>query len=553
MSQSPSAPTFLEAMIQEADAYLSMASIEACVEKGVSLHNIPTQPLYMAIKALPAEQAAPYLAKLSSDQRTLLLDLDLWEKDELSVGEFEYWVRTYALAENDTVRCEFAAGPEFGLYLKGRLNIWTFDQENPLYPQHDNYFLTEDSLLLFEYDEEFDLVEEVKLLIRDLYSTMGSEKAYIHLFKYVSESAFSLMEEEYRFKKGRLADAGMIDYYDALEIDNPFPSLSAMENFIHQKTDTGITPEIGDFSKQQRPDRTTLSAYRKFEKSIQRELGKLTDTRRRDFLQFNFIRLVNASVVLKSGLKEGPIALERVGKRTHGLLQLGYDYLKTQLSGEIQCIFEHFDFCQIYKMGHTLISLSQRKIKRALARTELQNGLQSDEAFLGTKLNNLLDSSFDELETVTSYNQWKKSHQESERLEKILPFADELYREIAKLKGQNKLKDHFFLNYDVEQLDFEALILSNFAHFFLGHYQQEKHTEKLGVTLEEYKHFVAQLPSNPLEEIREFQHSFGFKDIPGFTEYMQDLLTEHLKGYDFKTLDEQEFRYVGGPIINNHF
>ena len=191
MSQISSAPTFLQAMIQEANAYLSMAGIEACVERGVSLHNVPVQPLYMAMKALPAEQAVPYLARLSFDQRTLLLDLDLWEKDELSVGEFEYWVRTYALSDSDTVRCEFACGPEFGLYLKGRLNIWTFDQENPHYPTHDHYFLTEDSLLLFEYDEEFDLVEEVQRLIRDLYSTLGSEKAYVHLFKYVSESAFS--------------------------------------------------------------------------------------------------------------------------------------------------------------------------------------------------------------------------------------------------------------------------------------------------------------------------------------------------------------------------
>ena len=328
-----------------------------------------------------------------------------------------------------------------------------------------------------------------------------------------------------------------------------------MENFIHQKAET--TPEIGDFSKQQMPDNTTLTAYRKSLGPIHLELDKLTDLKRQDFLQFNFIRLVNASVVLKSGLKEGPIALGRVGKRTCCLLLLGHDYLKTQLPDDTFCVFERFDFCQIYKIGHTLVGLAQKKIKRALAHT----GLQDNEAFLGGRLNHFLDTAFDEVpqfeneqgeaEVITTYAQWKKFHHASERLEKILPFAGELYRGMAKLNDQKKLKDHFFLNYDVEQLDFEALILSNFAHFSLGHYQEKKRVEKLGVTLDEYKRFVAQLPSKNCGQIREFQHSFGFEGVPGFVEYMQDLLAEHLEGYDFKALEDQEFRYVGGPVINN--
>ncbi len=550
-------PTFLEAMIQEAEAYLSMESIEACVEKGLSLHHIPLQPLYLALKALPAERAASHLAKLSSEQRALLLDLDLWEKDELEVNGFEYWVRTYALSPDDGVRQEFARSPAFGLFLKGRLNIWTFDQEAPHYPEHDCYFLSDDSLLLFEYDEHFNPVAEVQRLMRDLYAELGAEEAYVHLLKYVSEGTLALMEEEYHLKKGRLNDIGLVDYYDALEIDNPFPALTSMERFVRQKA--GITPEIGDFGKRQRPDRLALAAYRGQLQALHLELSKIGNAKRRDFLQFNFIRLVNASVALKKGLRDGPMALQAIGKRTCTLLQLGYDYLKHHNAGGADSAFECFDFCQIYKMGNTLIALEQKNIKRALTRTQLQN----NEAFLGAKLDRFLDAAFNEvvqlenslgqLEPITTYTQWKEFHRLSTFLQGILPFADGLYRGLATLTKGDKLNDHFYLNYAVEQLDFEVLMLSSFAHFVLGHYREGPQAiEKLGTNLGEYRRFARQVLDPHFDgktQIETFGRMFGLGEVPGFVPYFSELLSEHMQGYDFDSLAEEEFRHVGGPII----
>ena len=42
------------------------------------------------------------------------------------------------------------------LYLKGKMSFWTFDLEEPEYPDHDNYFLTECNQLLFEFDDDFE-------------------------------------------------------------------------------------------------------------------------------------------------------------------------------------------------------------------------------------------------------------------------------------------------------------------------------------------------------------------------------------------------------------
>ncbi len=117
---------FLNSMFKESDAYASMDLIESLVEKGVGLSSIPLQPLYLALKSLPVELAATHLEKFSSEQRKLMLNLDLWAKDDLDPDEFEFWVEAYSHCLTDEVRADFSQSIEFLLYLKGRFNIWTF-------------------------------------------------------------------------------------------------------------------------------------------------------------------------------------------------------------------------------------------------------------------------------------------------------------------------------------------------------------------------------------------------------------------------------------------
>ena len=47
-----------------------------------------------------------------------------------------------------SLQYEFTKSEEFALFLKARFNMWTFDVEDPLYPDHDNYFLTDDQMFL---------------------------------------------------------------------------------------------------------------------------------------------------------------------------------------------------------------------------------------------------------------------------------------------------------------------------------------------------------------------------------------------------------------------
>ena len=153
----------------------------------------------------------------------------------------------------------------------------------PQYPDHDRYFLTEDNQLLFEFDEDFDCTAEVKRIILDLYSQEGGvEKAYAILFKIVSENFLSMQEEEFRFKKERLRDIGFVDYYDALDLDAPFPNIEVLNNFIKKKAK--VNAEISNFGKNQLLPKSSLVSFKEKIDPLEDELNdKIKDEKRRLF------------------------------------------------------------------------------------------------------------------------------------------------------------------------------------------------------------------------------------------------------------------------------
>ena len=80
----------LSKIIFEAKSYNTVEDIETLVDVGADLSMIPIQPLYMSLISSNTDQVANILPKLSSSQRQVMLDLDLWKKDVVDVESFEF-------------------------------------------------------------------------------------------------------------------------------------------------------------------------------------------------------------------------------------------------------------------------------------------------------------------------------------------------------------------------------------------------------------------------------------------------------------------------------
>lgn len=560
------AKQFLFPMLKESEAFTSIDVVESWIEDGGDLSHLPIQPLYLVLKNLPAQQTSKYLTSFTKDQRKTFLDLDLWDKDNLDVEEFQYWVNAYGRCEDDNIRYEFARSSEFGLFLKGKFHIQTFDVEDPQYPDHDNYFLTEDNLLLIEFDDEYPYLDEVRQLVKDLYTELGVENAYTFIFKLISDGYFSFLEDEYQLKKGRLANLGFVDFYDALEIDNAFPKKELLDNWIKKKEKFKVG--IDAQAKKQILHKSALAPFEDKLNSFDIELGKVSDAKRKEYLQFNFVRLVNGNISLKGSMKGGAMALSRVGGVVRSHLQLGFDYLRenqTWVSEPQESLFDYFDFTEIFKIGNSLIKFTQKEVKKSIRTYELED----NDSFLGQYWNTFLDNLLDEhpkfegfvlskpkeINNLELYNEFYNHYL---CFISLCPFINQMYKVFFQLKEEGQLQDSFYLNYSVEQIDFESIILSSFANFLIGSFENAN-GKKMGLTLNEFKSFAKMVTedgsvkdySEIEDDLLKFAKQFGMEAVHHFSKYVFFLLKDQLDGYDFSSLEEKDFSHVGGPIIFN--
>lgn len=563
----------LSQILFEAKSYNTFNDIEKLVEIGTDLSMIPVQPLYVSLVSSSSDQVAKILTKLSPDQRQAMIDLDLWSKDQIDVVAFEFWIEVYSKVQDLEFTKEFVSSDDFLMYLKSRVNIWTFDTEDPLYPDHDYYFLTDDMLLLVEYSEEYRYPNELKYLIRNMYDKYGVENAYAILFKLVNDSFAIIEEEGYQAKKERLRNYGFVDHYEALEQLHTFITYKQIDNFIFSKVKE--TANIDTTGKNQSLHSSALVSFDAHMENIFSELQKVKNTQRAHFLHFTFIRLINSTITVNDALKGGRVELTRIGKVTKNYLELGLQKVKTlKKLSEDESVFDTYDFFDLYRIGSSMLSIERNRIKKALKGTPFNEN--DFESFLGAWWCSFLENADNEIPKnkgfgaalhtleINSLERYEVWRNDISLLKRIVPFINSFFDGYISLKQEGKLHDEFYLNYEVENIDFEAIIISSYINFSLGNFNGSD-VNKMGVSISELKSFLSSFFTKNKDEyvllpilnekitsmLEGFTKKFGFESIPNFENYLYGVLSEHLSGYEFDTLTDEDFKHIGGPILLN--
>lgn len=560
----------LQNILYEARAYNTFEDIEKLVDSGTDLSMIPMQPLYVSLLTTSADQVAKIIHKLSPEQRQALVDLDLWRKDIVDVNSFEYWIEVYSKCKDEALVEEFVQKEDFLLYLKSRVNIHTFDQEDPEYPDHDHYFLTDCAQLLVEYSDQYAFASELKYLIKNLYSAVGVDVAYTTLFKLINDNFSILQETGYNLKKDRLRDYGFVDYFEANEKLFPYVRMGQIKKFVTEKQ--SITGNINLTGQNQSLHSSALVSFDIEMENIVNELSKISDEKRQQYLHFTFIRLINSTITLTDCLRGGRVELTKIGKHTKSILELGIQYVHSIRDFSDNPIFNSFDFFDIYKIGNSLLNIQQNKIKKALKDTPFEE--DEFEYFLGTWWASFIDNSFADIpktktfgaglhvktiDDLATFNFWQK---DVKLFSELVPFVNQFHQSIHKMKKDGLLNDSFYLNYEVDNIDFEAVIISSFINFCLGHFAQ-KDVNKMGLSVSELLKFLTEYftkedqeysiktleDTTVQEKMDEFSFVFGFDKIESFNLYLHGILSEHLSGYEYDSLEEEDFKHVGGPIL----
>jgi hypothetical protein len=569
------------------------------LESKEQLALIPLAPLHQILTNSPPELVGQVLPYLPPQKRQALLDLDIWFRDELNITQCHFWVSSYNYCENDDVKTQFAFSDTFQLYLKGVFNIATFDVEDPQYPEHDNYFLTDDNLLLFEFHENFPLIKEVKSLINLLYFEMGVENAYAHLMKTISESFLISIEEEFQKRKNRLETLGFPDYLGALSYQQSFSSIKLLNFFINERINFDVkkpSPKLesnGPLTPNEIPlDQLQQvlpgSSYAPW-LNLLKLMEQLPSIQRQEFLRVDLVKLMNALILNQMYTKDNLSDFSDLGEsegesenenRTNlsrspskdqnkkstevrNGVNLGIEYVKGLRKNpniEDSEILMLFSFSDLYKIGLSLIDNGKKIIKKVYVKFDDA----AFEEFLGERLAGIIEKTIkiQPLSFIASESDFENWVNDIDYAVKIYPFIKALektLRDLQKTGIYTESTDQAFINYTFDTLNFENLMITNFINFSLGKI-------KMGVTVTDFFNFL-KLHTTTLDlgksflkspddkalitQLIAFKDKFGLGVVPGFEMELYDSLVRHLDGVDYFSITSEDYKYLGGPILIN--
>ena len=199
------------------DALLSAEDAQAAVAA------LSPNEVYELVHEVGFEDAQPLIELATPSQIQGCFDLDGWNKDQLEVASLRPWLA--ALAE-----CGFEKVGQVwsnldaelrALILQSQVIVYDTtldegpaeDNDEPIMPTPDRFFLLE-----LKGDEASQRL--VMTLIEDLYRA-DPDLARHTIMAARSEMSAELEEMSYRWRSGRLADLGYVDFYEALDLFRP--------------------------------------------------------------------------------------------------------------------------------------------------------------------------------------------------------------------------------------------------------------------------------------------------------------------------------------------
>jgi hypothetical protein len=182
--------------------------------------SLPVQELYYAIREVGLADAAELVALATPKQFRGFVDLDGWKREELDVTRVADWL-SVALEAGPAKLKSVVEGldPELiSLFLARSLRVYDLTLEDPVPDEPTGHFYpTPDGFFLLDIFAEAERGRAVERMVDHLYrADLGMAR---HLLMAARAELPSELEEwSYRWRSGRMADLGYVEYHEALGV-----------------------------------------------------------------------------------------------------------------------------------------------------------------------------------------------------------------------------------------------------------------------------------------------------------------------------------------------
>ncbi|HEY0251801.1 MAG TPA: DUF6178 family protein, partial [Kofleriaceae bacterium] len=199
------------------DALLSMEDAPAAIAA------LAPNEIFELVHEVGFEDAQPLLELATPDQFRGCFDLEAWSKDDIQVAALKPWLASLIELGFEKVGQVWAnLDTEFrALVLQRSVKIWDLTLgEGPEEDNDEPIMTTPDTFFMLELTGDDETQRLIQHLVEDLYRA-DADLARHTIMSARSEPPAELEEQSYRWRSGRLADLGYVDFYDALELFRP--------------------------------------------------------------------------------------------------------------------------------------------------------------------------------------------------------------------------------------------------------------------------------------------------------------------------------------------
>ena len=223
----PSGPLArLRAQLAGPRGYRRIDALLSSEDAPAAIAALAPNEIYELVHEVGFEDAQDLIALATPKQIQGCFDLDAWNKDQLEIAPLKPWLAALSEVGFEKVgEVWHQLDAELRALIMQRAVV-VFDTSLGEAPPEDSdapFYVTPDSFFVLELRGDDDTQRLVQTTVEDLYRA-DPDLARHTIMAARSEPPAELEEMAYRWRSGRLADFGYIDFYEALDLFRPLPA-----------------------------------------------------------------------------------------------------------------------------------------------------------------------------------------------------------------------------------------------------------------------------------------------------------------------------------------
>ncbi|MBA2849364.1 hypothetical protein G4V39_09220 [Thermosulfuriphilus ammonigenes] len=309
------------------------------------VQKLPPQELFWTIKAIGPEDALSLLALATPEQMAFIFDLDWWRKDSLVPERILSWLIILFEVSEDKVAQWLVSVDEDLLAAVMHLFIRVNKR-----PDDTDFMEARDRLPPFTLDDTYFIafrkkkLEPIFMRLLQILIEVSPERYRNLMETLLWELPAEVQERAYRWRKGRLGDLGVPDYFEALDIyarlESPKQMRPVERRYLPEPTEDLPPPAF-------------LPVVYMGEGLFTQALSRITDPAQFERLRRELAWVVNKILMTDEINLDDPSQVKRAIEKAESYFNLALEVLSGKNPEEARACLEEYLLEDLFRLAHT--------------------------------------------------------------------------------------------------------------------------------------------------------------------------------------------------------